>query len=160
LTFFGKNARITATGKSGEAIKASERSLIRRIMMNSNGLLINITSRSISGSCGDIEIAVVSFEGRARIESSNFGDLQEELQSLVNQGRVRMVVDFTNVLYISAAGLGVLCGVCRQTRDLDGDIKFINMSFRIRNLFDMLGFSRLFNIHEDEESAVNAFREA
>jgi anti-anti-sigma regulatory factor len=48
-------------------------------------------------------------------------------------------------------------GMLQEVREHDGDLKVANMSVKIRNLFDMLGFSRLVRIYEDVDKAVEAF---
>ena len=109
------------------------------------------------GKGGSIDITIVSFTKDTKIESKNFYILQDELQRLVSQGQFNIIMDFDNVSYVSSAGLGVLCAIREQSSGLGGDIKLINMSPKIRNLFDMLGFSRLFRIFADEQAALNDF---
>ncbi len=102
-------------------------------------------------------IQVVRVEGY--LDSSTFPQLQEHLKDLIDQGSYRILVDFEELNYISSAGLGVLMGMLQEVRDHDGDLKVARMSDKIRNLFDMLGFSRLVRIYEDIDDALSAFGE-
>ncbi|MFH1742747.1 MAG: STAS domain-containing protein, partial [bacterium] len=86
-----------------------------------------------------------------------FPQLQDHLSGLIAQHNYRFVVDLKELSYISSAGLGVLMGMLQEVREHDGDLKVANMSDKIRNLFDMLGFSRLVRIYEGVDKAVEAF---
>lgn len=44
-----------------------------------------------------------------------------------------------------------------NTRDNKGDIKLCEMSEKIFNIFDMLGFPILFEIYNEENTAVEKF---
>jgi anti-sigma B factor antagonist len=102
-----------------------------------------------------VAIQVVKVEGY--LDSSTFDQLQEHLQSLIDANQYSIVVEFGQLNYISSAGLGVLMGMLKEVRRNGGDLKLANMSSKVRNLFDMLGFSRLIRIYPDCEQAIEAF---
>ncbi|HOJ58952.1 MAG TPA: STAS domain-containing protein [bacterium] len=104
-----------------------------------------------------ISVQIVKIEGY--LDSSTFRQLKDHLQSLIDQEQYRIIVEFGRLNYISSAGLGVLMGMLHEVRDNDGDLKLANMSNKVRNLFDMLGFSRLIRIYDDCEAAKQAFVE-
>ena len=102
-------------------------------------------------------IIVQEISVRGSLDSSTFQELQELLQSLLDEGKCNIVVEFSELDYISSAGLGVLMGMLQEVRECNGDLKLANMAPKVRNLFDMLGFSRLIRIYDDLESARAAF---
>lgn len=83
--------------------------------------------------------------------------LENELQSLIEQGKYRIVVNFKDLVYISSAGLGVFMGFIENIRNNEGDIKLTNMNPKIFRVFDLLGFPMLYDIMEDEQQAVAKF---
>jgi anti-sigma B factor antagonist len=103
----------------------------------------------------DVMMQIVSVKGY--LDSSTFQELQDHLHKLIDEGKSRVVVEFGELNYISSAGLGVLMGMLQEARENGGDLKLANMSTKVRNLFDMLGFSRLIRIYEDVDSAKQAF---
>ncbi|MDP8244695.1 MAG: STAS domain-containing protein [Candidatus Hinthialibacter antarcticus] len=103
----------------------------------------------------DVSMQIVNVKGY--LDSSTFQDLQDHLHKLIDDGKSRVVVEFGELNYISSAGLGVLMGMLQEARENGGDLKLANMSTKVRNLFDMLGFSRLIRIYEDVDSAKQAF---
>ena len=112
---------------------------------------ISATSELIS----TLTIQVVRVKGY--LDSSTFPEMQDQLQDLINQGNYRIIVEFGELNYISSAGLGVLMGMLQEIRNKSGDLKLANMSPKIKNLFDMLGFSRLIRIYDTIENAKQAF---
>ena len=58
---------------------------------------------------------------------------------------------------ISSAGLGVFMAYIEDVRKNQGDIKLSNMSPKVFNVFDLLGFPLLYDITKDEAEAVQKF---
>jgi len=85
--------------------------------------------------------------------------LEEALQQLVDQGRYKIIVNFSDLAYISSAGLGVFMGFIEMIRSHQGDIKLTNMSDKIFRVFDLLGFPTLYDIFKDESEARRKFAE-
>ena len=83
--------------------------------------------------------------------------LENQLQSLTDEGRFKIVVNFKELAYISSAGLGVFMGFIEDIRVNEGDIKLTNMNPKIYRVFDLLGFPTLYDILEDEQQAVVKF---
>jgi anti-sigma B factor antagonist len=83
--------------------------------------------------------------------------LENGLQSLIDQGQFRIVVNFKDLIYISSAGLGVFMGFIENIRNNQGDIKLTNMNPKIFRVFDLLGFPMLYDIMEDEQLAITKF---
>ncbi len=104
-----------------------------------------------------LSVQVVNVQGY--LDSSTFPQLQDHLQEQIEKKEFRIIIEFGDLNYISSAGLGVLMGTLQIMRDNGGDLKLANMSSKIRNLFDMLGFSRLIRIYDDLEMAKQAFIE-
>lgn len=103
-----------------------------------------------------VSIRVVGVQGY--LDSSTFPELQEHLESLIAEGHYRILVELGHLNYISSAGIGVLMGMLQEVRAHDGDLKLANLSPKIKNLFDMLGFSRLIRIYDGTEEAKEAFK--
>jgi anti-anti-sigma factor len=56
------------------------------------------------------------------------------------------IVDFTELEYISSAGLGVLLGTQKRLSEAGGRLKLTNMNRHIREIFRMAGFDHIFEI--------------
>jgi anti-sigma B factor antagonist len=83
--------------------------------------------------------------------------LEEAFQSLLNGERFRIVVNCKDLSYISSAGLGVFMAFIEDVRKNQGDIKLTNLSPKVYNVFDLLGFPLLYEIFRDEKEAIKRF---
>lgn len=84
-------------------------------------------------------------------------ELERTIGAQVRAGNVRLIVDFTDLEYISSAGLGVFMVFIERIRTQGGDIKLAAMKEKVFSVFDLLGFPILFNIYSTAEEAVTAF---
>ena len=84
-------------------------------------------------------------------------ELENAIQNLIKNKNYQIVVNFKNLSYISSAGLGVFNAYIEEVRENNGDIKLTNMSPKIYNVFDILGFPMIYEIYKDETEALNKF---
>lgn len=86
--------------------------------------------------------------------------LEETFQDLIDKGNHNIVVNCRDLSYISSAGLGVFMAFVEDLRERQGDIKFSNMSDKVFNVFDLLGFPLLYEIYKQEKEAIDKFNNA
>ncbi len=97
---------------------------------------------------------VVALSGR--IDSTAAVEFEEQLIEIIEQGTNTMVVDFLNIQFISSAGLRVLLLAAKKVKPYSGKLHLCNMSKDVREVFDISGFSSIFDIHETVSDATNA----
>ena len=88
------------------------------------------------------KVRIVYLEGFLDAHTSPI--LENALNKLIDRKSFNIVVNFKDLSYISSAGLGVFMAFIEQARENGGDIKLCEMSSKIFNIFDMLGFPLLF----------------
>lgn len=98
-------------------------------------------------------------ELRGYLDAHTAPKLEEAFQNLLNDQRYLIVVNCKDLSYISSAGLGVFMAFIEDVRKHSGDIKLTNMSPKVYNVFDLLGFPLLYEIFKDEKEAVKRFFE-
>lgn len=108
---------------------------------------MNITEEQSNG------VAVLKPAGR--IDSATAGEFEKCLVAAVGAGN-RVVVDMVQLGYISSAGLRALLVAAKKARPAGGRIALAAMSPPIREVFDLSGFSSLFEIYPDGPAAVAA----
>ncbi len=99
---------------------------------------------------------VVSLSGR--IDSTAAVEFEEKLIEVVDTGCHTMVIDFLRVQFISSAGLRVLLLAAKKVKPYGGKILLCDMSKDLREVFDISGFSSIFDIHENVSNAVNSIK--
>lgn len=83
--------------------------------------------------------------------------LENAIQSAINDTKYKILMIFSDLDYISSAGLGVFMSFIEDIRNKQGDIKMSNMNEKIFSVFDLLGFPMLFDIHHDENVMLEKF---
>ena len=79
------------------------------------------------------------------------------LQSALSAGKHNMVVDMSEVEYISSAGLRALAAVHVRSRAEGGDIKLAGLNERVTRVFNIIGFDLLMSIHDTTGAAIADF---
>jgi len=101
------------------------------------------------------EVSVINLKGF--LDAHTAPTLENNFTQLINSNKYKIVVNFEELAYISSAGLGVFMAYIESIRDNRGDIKLTNMSDKVFNIFDLLGFPLLYEIYKNEEEAIKKF---
>lgn len=97
-------------------------------------------------------------ELKGYLDAHTAPDLETAFQRLLGDRKFNIVVNCRDLTYISSAGLGVFMAYIEDVRKNKGDIKLTNMTPKVFNVFDLLGFPILYEIYKDEQEAINRFR--
>lgn len=100
-------------------------------------------------------INVIDLKGY--LDAHTAPDLEKIFQNLIEIQKFNIVVNCKDLNYISSAGLGVFMAYIEDVRKHNGDIKLSNMSAKVYNVFDLLGFPLLYDITKDEADAIKKF---
>lgn len=101
------------------------------------------------------EITKVTVQGF--LDAHTVPEMEKVIQDLIHDGKYKIIVDFKELSYISSAGLGVFMSVIGDVKSNDGDIVLMEMPPKIYKVFDLLGFTEIFTIVDNEEKAIHAF---
>lgn len=67
-------------------------------------------------------------------------------EEIFNQITTSTVVDFSELDYISSAGLSVLLKVQKRLKGSNSELKLVKMSKMVREIFHYVGFEAIFSI--------------
>jgi anti-sigma B factor antagonist len=101
------------------------------------------------------DVSVIELKGY--LDAHTAPDLENAFQKLMTEKKYNIVVNCRDLSYISSAGLGVFMAYVEDVRKNKGDIKLTNMTPKVYNVFDLLGFPILYEIYKDEKEAVSRF---
>jgi stage II sporulation protein AA (anti-sigma F factor antagonist) len=101
-------------------------------------------------SAGDF--TVVGVEGR--IDTTNAAGFELKLMELVDAGASKILLDCSGLSYISSSGLRVFLVVQKKMGALKGQLRICNLQPVIKEIFDISGFSTIFSVFADRDSAV------
>lgn len=92
------------------------------------------------------------------LDAHTASQLEDSLKKLIDHNKFNIVINCDELDYIASAGLGVFMAYIEDVRSLGGDIKLTNMNSRVYNVFDLLGFPTLYDIVDDEKTAIKKFQ--
>lgn len=91
-----------------------------------------------------------------RLDSSTAPALDRHLTAVIGRGDIRLVVDLAGIEYISSTGLSVFLSAAKKIKAAKGSIALSGLNSRIRLVFEMSGFLRLFPVFPAVEEALRA----
>lgn len=101
--------------------------------------------------------AIMILEVDGRLDASTSPALEQKFLSLLEQGYNDLVIDFSQLQYISSAGLRVLLLAAKRTSASGGRLALCALKDNIREVFEISGFTAIFQIHPTQEKAVGSF---
>jgi len=98
---------------------------------------------------------MVSIEGR--VDSSTAPQLSKALDAVTEKGVYKIVVDMSQLEYMSSAGFRTLLATQRACRRYNrGEVVLASVPVRIREALELAGFTELFRISGDPLEAVGS----
>ena len=97
-------------------------------------------------------VVIITIEGS--IDSKTAGGLQEQIMEKVSETN-NALLDFSQVDFVSSAGLRVLLMVYRQIKSKNGKVMLVGVSDEIKDVMSMTGFINFFRITDTVDSALN-----
>ena len=105
-------------------------------------------------SSGDVKI--LDLHGKLTIGD---GDelLKDKINSLVQQGHTRIVLNLGDVPYVDSAGLGQMVSSYRTVTRSGGSLRLLNLTARIREVLTITKLLTVFDTYESESEALASF---
>ena len=94
------------------------------------------------------------------LDMYSFPRLESQIAALFQQNQYAVVLDCRDLDYIGSAGLGALIGFAKQAREKGGDLKLLNVPERIFKIIELLGFTKVLQVHQTEDAALASFAQA
>jgi len=103
-----------------------------------------------------IKVKIILPEGRLDAQASE--ELEQNIETLIEEGCTRMVANLDRVEYISSSGLRVLLASLKKLRKNQGDLKLVCLKPYVMEIFEIAGFTNLFEIYDQEDEAIIKFK--
>ena len=104
---------------------------------------------------------ILVIQGTGRIvfgEESSL--LRDEVKKAVADGNKKIVLNLGEVSYIDSGGLGTLVALHTTSHNAGGAIKLANLTKRVGDLLQVTKLLTVFEVHDSEYAALEAFRQA
>ena len=104
------------------------------------------------------DITVVHFVDNKILDEANIQQMGEELFALVEkENHPKLLLNFVDVEFLSSAALGKLISLKKKTALAGRDIKLCGIRPEIYEVFKITNLDQVFDIRDDEETAIKAF---
>jgi anti-anti-sigma factor len=91
------------------------------------------------------------------IDTVTATDVEAALTQLLADGVNKMLLNFERLSYINSIGLRVILVVAKQIRRNEGKLRICSLNDRVREVFDITGFSSILTVVDSEPEALEAF---
>ena len=105
------------------------------------------------------DVTVLQLIGRLELETGDL-ILRDTVNRLVEEGQVKLVLDMKEVTRLDSAGIGMLVSKYLTVRRAGGTIKLLHPTERTDHLMDITKLTTVFQVFDDEASAVKSFDDA
>ena len=103
-------------------------------------------------------VSVVDVSGRVTL-GEGASMLRDALRELGNAGKRRVLLNLQDLTYLDSSGIGVLVSSFATLGSLGAQLKLTNLSSRVKNLLLITKLYTVFEVFEDEASAIGSFAE-
>lgn len=89
-----------------------------------------------------------------QLNSGNAGTAESDIVALIEQGQHRLLFDFTQLDYISSAGLRVVLVAAKRLKPVSGKLVLYGMQPQVHEVFQISGFLNILDVVETQEEAL------
>ncbi|MCY4028304.1 MAG: STAS domain-containing protein [Acidobacteria bacterium] len=102
------------------------------------------------------DVMILDLKGKLTIGD---GDelLKDKINSLVQQGHTKLILNLAEVPYIDSGGLGQVVRTYTTVKQHNGSLKLMNVTKRIEDLLAITKLLTVFDVFETEQDALQSF---
>jgi anti-sigma B factor antagonist len=102
------------------------------------------------------DVTILEVKGRV-VFYDGAAILRAHINDLVDQARLKMLLDLRDVTYMDSFGVGVVAAKYVSLRRKGGELKLLNPSPRCHQVLTVSGLLRIFESFESEDDALRSF---
>ncbi|MEI7897864.1 MAG: STAS domain-containing protein [bacterium] len=99
----------------------------------------------------------VVMEITGRLDTTNYIGLEKKMMELIDSGRDKILVECSGMDYISSSGLRILLMALKKITQMKGKFVLCGLQENIQEIFEISGFTSIFEIHSSREDALKVF---
>lgn len=98
------------------------------------------------------DVLVLALKGR--LDSVNASAVEASITDQIKQGANRLVLDFTEIAYVSSAGLRVVLVVAKRLKEVGGKLVLVGLAPSVHEVFSISGFLQILTVCDTREAAL------
>jgi anti-sigma B factor antagonist len=101
-------------------------------------------------------ITIVDMRGSIGLGQASL-TLRSTIRDLVESGRIKIILNFSQVTSMDSAGVGELAGAYMPVKSKGGELKFLNPTKEVYEVLQITQLERVFAVYTDEQAAIRSF---
>jgi serine/threonine-protein kinase RsbW len=98
---------------------------------------------------------IIVLEVKGEVDAYTSQDLNKTLGDVLDDGYHRIVVEVSQMTFISSAGIRAFLYAQREAVQLGGEVRFVGPTDNVRRIFEIAGFFEIFQITDDLEESIS-----
>jgi anti-sigma B factor antagonist len=98
------------------------------------------------------DVTVLSIAGR--IDTVSSPELEQEINRVIQSGKKKLLLNFSEVMYISSGGLRVLLATAKKLKNPGDRYGLCCLSADVHKIIRLAGFTSIFSIYSSEGEAL------
>jgi anti-anti-sigma factor len=91
------------------------------------------------------------------IDTYNSNYFQKQVQMVIDSGYIRLIFHCGGLNYVSSTGIGSFTSFLKAVKPKGGDLILLEIQPKVYEVFQLLGFSQFFHIHDNLDEAISFF---
>lgn len=102
-------------------------------------------------------VNIVDCSGRITLGEGSIV-LRDIVKDLLGKGNKKILLNLGDVNYIDSSGIGELVSAFTTVKNQGGELKLLNLTKKVHDLLQITKLYTVFDVRDDEASAIKAFR--
>ncbi len=111
---------------------------------------VKLTTRQVG------DVTVIDASGKITL-GEGASTFRDAVRDLVAKGSKKLLLNLSNVTYIDSSGIGEMVSGFTTVTNHGGNLKLLGLSKRIKDLLQITKLYTVFEVFDDEASAVRSF---
>jgi len=107
------------------------------------------------------DVTILDLDGRISLTDALWSAsgvvLGKVIRELLPKGERKILLNLKGVTYVDSSGIGELTGALTAVQRQGGELKLVNPSPKVVDLLRITRLDTMFDIRDDENSAIQAF---
>jgi anti-sigma B factor antagonist len=114
---------------------------------------MKISTRQVDG------VTILDLGGRITLGEGSV-QLRDSVRDLLAKGQKKILLNLGEVNYIDSSGIGELVSAYTTVRNQGGELKLLNLTRKVHDLLQITKLYTVFDVKDDEASAIASYSRA
>jgi anti-anti-sigma factor len=110
---------------------------------------LKITPMQVGGDGKTVQLILSGY-----LDTYNSPEFQSHVNQLIEAGVARIIFNCNGLNYISSTGIGAFTAFLKNLKQRNGDMVLFGLQHKVMDVFQLLGFTKFFNIADDLDNAL------